>query len=83
MPLTEVLGLSQDGDTHTADTVYEVSDDSARGIIADSLRRNLTSVKIRDADNYNDQTRDLLQKHMEMMPVSDVQVIGYQLRAFV
>ena len=60
-------------------TVYEVSEYSAGRILLDSVRRSLTSIKIRSADKYNDQTHDLLQKFGDMMPTRDKKLIEAQL----
>jgi hypothetical protein len=62
--------------THTTtDTVYEVADDSARSVIVDNLHRSLISVKIRSAEDYNDQTRHLLQQCVDLIPLRDLQSI--------
>jgi hypothetical protein len=63
--------------------VHGLPGDSAIEDLADDLRRSLTSVKIRDADSHNDQTRNLLLQHMDSMPPGDVQVIIRRLRMLV
>jgi len=72
-------GASQDHDSQASDAVYEISDTSAGEVLIDRLRKSLTTVKIRDADKFNDQTRDLLQQYLELMPLSKQQTIGSQL----
>jgi len=59
--------------------VYEVPRDSAKGVLVDSVESSLLSVKIRDADNYNDQTRFILQQCIHLMPLSDRSIINLQL----
>ena len=82
--MSEVLGFPQDHDTPpTAYAVHDLPDDSAIDDIADHLRRSLASVKIRDADKHNDETRNLLLQHMDSMPLGDVQVIIRRLRMLV
>lgn len=60
-------------------TVYEVPDYSAKRILVDSLRRSLTSIKIRSADKYNDRTHNLLQQFGDDMPIRDKKLIEAQL----
>jgi hypothetical protein len=74
---------SQDHDNHASDAVIEISDTSAEGILLDRLRKNLITVKIRDADNYNDQTRNLLDQYLNLLPLSEQNVIIGQLDALV
>jgi hypothetical protein len=68
---------------HSADPVYEVPDDSARGVVVDSVRKNLTSVKIPKADRYNDQSRSILQQCIHLLPVEDLKLIEGRLNVLV
>jgi hypothetical protein len=75
-----IEGLSKGYAPHADDAVYfEVPPDSARGEVVDRLQKNLISVKIRDADDYNDQTRYLLQMCIHLMPLGDQQRIDNRL----
>ena len=65
--------------TQDTDTVHEVSDDSARGVVVDNLRKSLISVKIRSAEDYNDRTRHLLQQCIDLVPIHEQQVIESKL----
>jgi hypothetical protein len=74
---------SQDHDTHASDAVFEIPDTSAEGVLLDRLRKNLITVKIRDADNYNDQTRNLLDQYLNLLPLREQNAIIGQLDALV
>jgi len=65
--------------THTTDTVHEVGDDSARNVLINNLRTSLISVKIRSAEDYNDRTRHFLQQCVDLMPLTDQQLIDTHL----
>ena len=67
---------------HTVD-VYEVPDDSAERVVTDRVRNNLLSVQIRSADRYNDQSRNILQQCIHLLPVKDRQNIVQGLQALV
>jgi hypothetical protein len=69
---------SQDHDAPQP-TVYEVSDHSAKKVLVNHVRRRLTSIKIRSANEHNDQTRNLLQEFGDKMEPRDKQVIESQL----
>ena len=66
---------------HTVDTVYEVPDDSAERVVVDRVRNNLLSVQIRSADRYNDQSRNILQQYIHLLPLKDRQKIRQGLQA--
>jgi hypothetical protein len=61
------------------DDYFEVPPDSARGEVVDRLQKNLISVKTRDADKYNDQTRYLLHMCIHLMPLKEQQGIERRL----
>jgi len=65
----------------TVDAVYEVPDDSAQRVVADRVRNNLLSVQIRSADRYNDQSRNILQQCVRLLPVKDRERIQQGLHA--
>lgn len=68
----------------TVDSVYEVPDaDSARRVVADRVRNNLLSVQIRSADRYNDQSRNILQQCVRLLPLKDQERIQQGLRELV
>ena len=56
---------------HAVDSVYEVPDDSAQRVVADSVRNNLLSVRIQSADRYNDQSRTIVQQCIHLLPLED------------
>ncbi|KAI0294555.1 hypothetical protein BC826DRAFT_316638 [Russula brevipes] len=69
-------GVSQHRDAaHAGDPVLEIPDHSAGELLIDRLRKNLTSVKIRDAGNYNDQTRNLVLQYLELMKLDEQDAI--------
>ena len=72
-------GPSQDHDTPQTNDTCVVPHDLARGVLADSIESSLISVKIPDADSYNDQTRYILQQCIHLMPLSDQILINEQL----
>jgi hypothetical protein len=76
-----IEGFSKDHDApHDDDAIYfEVPPDSAIGEVVDRLQQNLISVKIRDVDDYNNQTRSLLQMGIHLMPLDDQQRIERRL----
>jgi hypothetical protein len=61
--------------SHAADAVYEVPDISARRVVTDRVRNNLLSVRIRSADYYNDQSRNILQQCIHLLPLDNRQSI--------
>lgn len=68
---------------HIVDDVYEVPDDSAERVVTDRVRNNLLSVQIRSADRYNDQSRNILQQCIHLLPLKDRQKIRQGLQALV
>lgn len=71
-------GYSQDPHIQAADNVYTVPNNSAGSILAQKIRDKLISVKIRGADYYNDQTRNLLQQTLHLIPLDDQDLIKFK-----
>lgn len=67
---------------HTVDPVYTAVDSAARFLI-DRLRKSLTSVRIRSADYFNNQTRNLLQQCLDLIPPNEKDAVELQLWASV
>jgi hypothetical protein len=69
---------------HIVDVVYaEIPDDSARQVVVDSVHKNLTSVRVPNADRYNDQSRNILQQCVHLLPVEDLKRIEGRLNVLV
>lgn len=68
---------------HYVDAVYEVPDDSAPEVVTNRVRSNLLSVRIQSADRYNDQSRNIVQQCIHLLPLEDKQNIQRGLRELV
>jgi len=72
--------VSQEHDAfHASDGIFTVPDTSARSVLINRLRDNLITVKIRDADSLNDQSRDLLQQYIDLMQLDEQEAIQGQM----
>ena len=67
----------------TVDPVYEVPDDAAVQVVADSVSKSLLSSQIRDADRYNDKSRDVLNQCIHLLPLQDKRLIEDRFTTFV
>lgn len=65
------------------DAVYEVPDDSAQRVVTDRVHNNLLSVRIQSADRYNDQSRNIVQQCIHLLPLEDRVTIQRGLRELV
>ena len=68
---------------HAVDAVYQVPDDTAPEVVNDRVRNNLLSVRIQSADYYNDQSRNILQQCIHLLPLEDKKNIQQGLRELV
>ena len=66
----------------TIDAVY-VPDDAASRAVADSISKSLLSSQIRNADKYNDKSRNILQQCIQLLPVQDKRIINDRFNALV
>jgi len=65
----------------TANPIYEVPDDAASQVVADSISKSLLSSQIRAADKYNDKSFNILQQCIHLLPVREQRRIEGRLNA--
>ena len=68
---------------HAVDAVYQVPDHSAQQVVTDRVRNSLLSVRIESADHYNDQSRNILQQCLHLLPLEDREKIQQGLHKLV
>jgi len=67
----------------TVEAIYKVPDDAASQVVADSISKSLLSSQIRNADRYNDKSRNILQQCIHLLPLRDQKLIEDRLNALV
>lgn len=67
----------------TVEAIYKVPDDAASQVVADSISKSLLSSQIRNADKYNDKSRNILQQCIQLLPVQDKRIINDRFNALV